>query len=342
MVGATLVSALGIVGASAYASIGSGVERTIDADYIVSTAVGQPFSAEVAEQVRGVEGVARVGVARLGSAMLDGRVTTFMAADEAAMTDAISLRMVDGSMTGLVVDTVTAQSRGWAVGDRVAAVGANGAELDLQVAGTYEENVAVGPMLVPLDVLDRLGGEPLDRWLFVDLAEGADAGAVRAAAEDVLAEYPVVSLKDRAEFTQEQQAQVGQILLVINAMLVLSVLVAVLGIVNTLALSVLERTREVGLLRAVGMQRRQLRRVVRWEAVLIALFGTTLGLVLGVVSGTALVQVLDGMGIDRLDVPAGRLAGLVATGAVVGVLAAVWPARRAARMPVLRAIAATA
>lgn len=162
---------------------------------------------------------------------------------------------------------------------------------------------------------------------------------MRDAAEAVLVDYPVVTVKDQAEFTQEQQAQVGQILMLINAMLVLSVLIAVLGIVNTLALSVMERTREVGLLRAVGMSRRQLRRAVRLEAVLIALFGATLGLVLGVAFGTSLVSVMEGQGISELAVPTVRLGGLVVIAGVVGVLAAVWPARRASRMPVLEAIA---
>jgi putative ABC transport system permease protein len=157
----------------------------------------------------------------------------------------------------------------------------------------------------------------------------------------VLVDYPVVSVKDQAEFTAEQQAQVGQILMLINAMLVLSVLIAVLGIVNTLALSVMERTREVGLLRAVGMSRRQLRKAVRYEAVLIALFGAVLGLVLGVTFGLSLMSVMDGMGITEKAVPAGRLGGLVVIAGVVGVLAAVWPARRASRMPVLEAIATT-
>ena len=118
-------------------------------------------------------------------------------------------------------------------------------------------------------------------------------------------------------------------------------LIAVLGIVNTLALSVIERTREIGLLRAVGMSRRQLRRMVRLESVLIALYGSALGLGLGAVLGSSLTRALSDQGVTELVVPGGRLALFLALGAVIGVLAAVWPARRAARMEVLDAIATT-
>jgi putative ABC transport system permease protein len=340
MVGATLVSAFSIIGASANASIGTTVDETLHADFIVSTSVGQPFSPAIAEEMRDIDGVSSVGVSRLGSAQLDGEVATFMAADEVTMEKGLVLDVVDGRATGgLLADTATADVRGWQVGDVVRAVGVDGTELAIEVAGTFEPNAAVGPLVVPLDDVDALGGEALDRWLFLEVADGADAGAVRASAETVLTDYPVVTVKDHAEFTQEQQAQVGQILLLINAMLVLSVLIAVLGIVNTLALSVMERTREVGLLRAVGMSRRQLRRAVRLEAVLIALFGAVLGLGLGATFGTSLVSVMDGQGFEELAVPGTRLAGLVVLAAVVGVLAAVWPARRASRMPVLEAIA---
>jgi putative ABC transport system permease protein len=342
MVGATLVSAFSIIGASANESIGTTVDETLRADYIVSTSVGQPFSPAIAAEMRKVDGIDTVGVSRLGSAQLDGDVRTFMAADDATMEKGLVLDIVDGARTGgLLIDTNEAETHGWKVGDVVQALGVSGTEVPVKVAGTFEPNAAVGPFVMPLADMEKLGGDALDRWLFLNVKDGADAAAVRSAADTVLADYPVVTVKDQAEFTAEQQAQVGQILMLINAMLVLSVMIAVLGIVNTLALSVMERTREVGLLRAVGMSRRQLRKAVRYEAVLIALFGAVLGLVLGVTFGLSLMSVMDGMGITEKAVPAVRLAGLVVIAGVVGVLAAVWPARRASRMPVLEAIATT-
>ncbi|WP_158257251.1 ABC transporter permease [Kineococcus xinjiangensis] len=344
MVGVALVTGFSIIGQSANASIGSAVAERMRSDFIVSSAVTQPFSPQVAEEVRGLDGVASVGVARLGFVELDGEPTMLFGVDETTGDDVFALDVIAGQGGApadgqLLVDADLARDRGWEVGETVAVRGVNGEQRELELRGIYETAPSVGPALLPLATLGELGGEPLDRWVFVQLAEGAGAGAVREAVEAVVADHPIVSVKDMGEFVQEQQGQVAQLLMIINAMLVLSVLIAVLGIVNTLALSVLERTREVGLLRAVGMARRQLRRTIRLEAVLIALFGAVLGLGLGLVFGVGLVSVLDGQGIDELAVPGGRLAVLLAVSALVGVLAAAWPAHRASRMPVLRALA---
>ena len=151
-----------------------------------------------------------------------------------------------------------------------------------------------------------------------------------------LAAYPNVELQDRQQ--AKVRGEVNQLLGMIIALLVLSIVIAALGIVNTLALSVTERTREIGLLRAVGMSRRQLRRMLRYESVVIAAFGATLGLGIGVAFGWALQRVLADDGIDVLSVPFGQLALYVVAAAVLGVVAAICPARRAARMDVLRAI----
>ena len=171
------------------------------------------------------------------------------------------------------------------------------------------------------------------------LADGADTAQVRAAVEEVVADYPVVSLKDQSQFKEEQKEQVGQLLLLVNALLVLSVVIAVLGIVNTLALSVVERTREIGLLRAVGMARAQLRRMVRLESVVISTYGAVLGLALGCAFGLALVTSLRSQGIEVVSVPAGHTAASTPTTADATRKAASRPARRAARLRVLDAIA---
>ena len=168
----------------------------------------------------------------------------------------------------------------------------------------------------------------------------ADPNDVEAVREDLTATAGASNLeiRDQSEFKQEQRDQINQLLGFIFVLLALAVLIAALGIVNTLALSVIERTREIGLLRAVGMGRRQVRRMVRLESVVIAIFGTLLGLALGVALGAALVTALNDEGIDQLVIPFGQLAVYLVVGALIGVLAAVWPARRAARLDVLRAI----
>ncbi len=344
MVGLTLVTGFGVLGASANASVDALVDDALRADYVVSTAVGQPFTPEVADRLRGLDEVAAVLQERFTQVQLDGQAVFAAAVDAATLDRGLTLEYLSGSSDGLagrgvLVDETTAEARGWEVGDTVEAVSAGGQRAQLTVGGVYAGNQAVGSVVVSLETDAALGGPALDRYVYVVLAEGTDAGAGRAAIESVVESYPVVSLKDRDEFAGEQKGQVDQVLLLINALLVLSVVIAVLGIVNTLAMSVLERTREIGLLRAVGMTRRQLRRTVRLEAVLISVYGSVLGLVLGLVLGVSLTRALADQGITELVVPGGRLVGFLVLGALIGVVAAAWPARRAARMQVLDAIA---
>jgi len=172
----------------------------------------------------------------------------------------------------------------------------------------------------------------------VDLVRSA-AGA-RASIQRALAGYPGAQLLNQAAFAKSRGSMLASLLNLVTALLVLAVIVALLGIVNTLALSVIERTREVGLLRAVGMSRRQLRTMIRLESVAISVLGAVLGIGLGLIFGISLQRAISGQGIKVLSVPATQLLIFVLLAAVVGVLAAVWPARRAARMDVLRAITA--
>ncbi|MGY1739646.1 MULTISPECIES: ABC transporter permease [unclassified Blastococcus] len=344
MVGLALVTAFSILGASANASVDKLIGTALRADFVVSTAVGQPFTPQVAEELRSVEGVDAVTQMRFGQALLGGDETLVAAVDAATLDRTLELDYSAGSSadltgSGLLVDEPTADSHGWSVGDAVEMLSPTGQTAQLTVGGIFSANQAVGPAVVSLETFVATGGAELDRYLFLDVAGGADTAAVRSAIEAAIDPYPVVTLKDRDEFAGEQKGQVDQILMLINALLVLSVLIAVLGIVNTLAMSVLERTREIGLLRAVGMTRGQLRRTVRLESVLISVYGSVLGLLLGGLLGISLTRALSDQGISELVVPGGRLVLFLAVGALIGVLAAVWPARRAARMKVLDAIA---
>lgn len=344
MIGLALVSAFSILGASTNASVGALIDRALGADYVVSTAVGQPFTPEVADRAEALEGVAGVMRHRYGAVQLEGEQSFVSAVDEAGLGRELSLTFVEGSSEGLrsdglIVDEVTADTRGWAVGDAVEMLLPNGRSAALELVGVYEAMQALGAVAVGIETYEQIGGPMLDQYVYVSLADGADGAAVERELDRIVAAYPVVTLKDQGEFKDEQRAQIDQLLLIINALLVLSVLIAVLGIVNTLALSVIERTREIGLLRAIGMDRRALRRMVRLESVVIAVYGATLGVLLGVVFGTSLVRALAEQGISTLEVPYGRLVVFVLLAALVGVLAAVWPARRAARLKVLDAIA---
>ncbi len=344
MVGLALVSGFSIIGASTNASVDAALDQSLGADYVVSTAVAAPFSPDIAEEIRGIDGVESVMQQRFGQVDLAGSRTFLSAVDDATLDSALALDYVAGDSSGLrgeglLVDENTATGRDWQVGDRVEAVLGNGQRVDLTVGGIYTANNAVGSALVSIDTFTAAGGEALDRFVYVDVAPDADEASVRSSLESTLEPYPVVTLKDPTEFADEQKGQIDQLLMIINALLGLSVIIAVLGIVNTLALSVIERTKEIGLLRAIGMDRRQLRQMVRLESVAISVYGAVLGLLLGVVFGTGLVQALGDAGVSQLVIPGGRLLVFLAVGAVIGVVAAVWPARRAARLKVLDAIA---
>jgi putative ABC transport system permease protein len=194
-------------------------------------------------------------------------------------------------------------------------------------------DVAVG-----LDTLESAGIRPADSLVYVVAEPGADLPSVRQGVDEVTAELPLVAVKDQEEFKADQRAQVNQLLFLVYALLGLAIIIAVLGIVNTLALSVLERTREIGLLRAVGLSRPQLRRMVRLESIAIAVLGAVLGVGLGIVFGIALQRSQAGEGLEVLAVPWVQLVVFVLLAGVVGVLAALWPAHRAAKLDVLRAI----
>jgi putative ABC transport system permease protein len=183
-----------------------------------------------------------------------------------------------------------------------------------------------------------MGVQRQDSSLSIRLAPGADADTVHRALDKVVAPLPIVSVQDKDEFGDSIRGQVNQLLFMIYGLLALAVVIAVIGIVNTLGLSVLERTRELGLLRAIGLTRRQLRRMVTLESVAIAVLGAVLGLVLGVIFGVLLRQVLSD-DLTSLGLPLGQLVGFLVIAVVVGVLAAIVPAARAGRLDVLRAIA---
>ena len=343
MIGLALVGAIGTLAASTNASIERVVDRALGADFVVSTTNATPFSTDVTAGVRAVPGVETVSPARLGWARIGGDDQFPLGVDPATIEQVIAVEYVSGSTAALaddalLVDASTATDQGWRVGDAVPVTFPLG-EKQLRVAGVYEDNVLLGPLVVSLPTLQAGTGVDQDNLVYVGAAEGADVATVKAGIESRLAAYPNVSLKDQTEYKDEQKNQVAQLTSIIYGLLALSVLIASLGIVNTLALSVLERTREIGLLRAVGMSRWQLQRMVWLESVVIALFGAVLGLGIGVGFGVALQRALADDGISELAMPVGQLVAFLVIAALIGVLAALWPAWRAARLDVLRAIA---
>jgi putative ABC transport system permease protein len=206
------------------------------------------------------------------------------------------------------------------------------------VVGIYEDNpVVFFPILTTVDTMADAGYEPADNALIIFAEPGAEK--LQGELDAVIEELPIVTVKDQAAFADEQRAPIDQLVLMIFALLGLALVIAVLGIVNTLALSVIERTREVGLLRAIGLSRGQLRIMITLESVVIAVLGAVLGVVLGICFGIAMMYAVRDEGLEVISLPWGQLGVFLAASVAVGVLAAVFPARRAGRLDVLRAIA---
>jgi len=209
------------------------------------------------------------------------------------------------------------------------------------VAAVIADSTMLGNWVVDNGTFDRYLPKAPDNSMSVAFTAGADRDAARAVVATVTDQYPQAMVSDGNQLRQEMEGQLDQLLSIITVFLGLSLLIAVLGITNTLALSVHERTRELGLLRAVGMTRRQLRRMVRWEAVIIAVFGGLLGVGIGVLFGLAAIAAIPETFVDVVSVPNLRLLGYLGIAALFGMLAAVFPARRASRLDVLDAISHT-
>ena len=342
MIGLALVAAIAVIGQSTNKSIDKALDDGLEADFVVSNAVGQPFSPAVAEQVTDVDGVAEVAQVRFNAAQVAGQGVLLNAFDPEKFQQAADFEITGGSADlgpdGVLADEDYADVQGLSVGDTVS-VALPAGEQELRVAGTYAQNqLIMGQLVVGLDTLAEGGIIPADSTVYVVTEQGADLADVQRDLDEITADLPTVAVKDQEAFKDEQRSQVNQLLYLVYALLGLAIIIAVLGIVNTLALSVLERTREIGLLRAVGLSRKQLRRMVRLESIIIAVLGAVLGVGLGLIFGVALQQAVATEGLDVLSVPWAQLAIFVLLAGLVGVLAALWPARRAARLDVLRAI----
>ncbi len=343
MIGLALVSLMSVLGASASSSTDKALRQAITSQFIVSNVVGSPFSPSIAEQIRGVDGVEAVAQFRQTGARVNDSRAFVGASDPADLAAASDFPVAAGGLGelgdgGVLITQQAAQEQGLSLGDDLQ-MSFPGGTVDLTVVGVFGATASVpANYLVTLDTFDRANVPALDSFLFVEKTPAADSAAVRAEVDRILADLPTVTLQDPAEFAEQQREQIDFFLNIIYALLGLAVIIAVLGIVNTLALSVIERTREIGLLRAVGLSRAQLRRMVRLESVIVAVLGAVLGVVMGVAFGVALQQAIADEGIDVLTIPWGRLSLFVLVAGLVGVLAAVFPARRAARLDVLRAI----
>jgi putative ABC transport system permease protein len=240
----------------------------------------------------------------------------------------------------LLVSEKIAKDKGWKRGDTVTMKFAKTGDKTFLVGGVYENNQFLGDVTTGISTFEANFSNPLDFVVVVKGAPGVSATELRSAIDKAVKPYPNIEVRTRAEYVQYTQDQVNQMLTLVYALLMLAIIIALIGIMNTMALSVFERTRELGLARAVGMSRRQVRRMIRWESVVVSLLGAVVGLVVGVGFGWALVKALAEQGIESLTIPVGTLVAFLVFAGVAGMGAAIFPARRAARLDVLTAIAA--
>ena len=347
MIGVGLVATISIFAASATASINKIIDDAIVGDIVIDSGTFGfgGLSPELATRLNELPEVEAASGIRLGFAEVDGEAQTVYGIDPQTADRIVDTGVVSGSTESMGVDDVAvfdeyAADHGWSLGDTVEMVFAETGPRPMTVAAIYERNELAGNLFVGYAAFEANYPNVFDFQVYVLGADAFTTAEVRSAVEAVAADYANADVQDLSEYKQGQADQINQLLSFVYALLFLAIIIALIGIANTLALSVLERTHELGLLRAVGMTRRQLRSSIRWESVLIALLGTALGAVIGVFFGWAIVEALRDEGFSELRLPFGQLLIAVALAVVAGVVAAALPARRAARMNVLGAVAA--
>ena len=362
MVGMALVCAGATLAASFSTSTADEVDKSLKADFLVQPATMSSLNARLSngkvKEIAAIDGVKETSSYSIYTDAVttpddkqDPTAAAFVI-DPATFARAYDVKLSSGSMEDLDATHVAVKKdAGLKVGDKVTITGPNGA-VEATVGAVinprgFNANYFYSPELAasvgswgspgastdPAHVLDSPMG------MFLTLDDGASLDTVRGEVRSIVADTYQYAVRDASEISSQIGQQVNQMLAVLYGLLGLSIVIAILGIVNTLVLSVSERTREIGLMRAVGLGKTQLAGEIITESVLTALYGTVLGGATGVVLAAALKKILEDQGLTSLSIPWGQMVGMLVLSVVVGVIAALWPALRASRLPVLDAIA---
>ncbi|MFE9438585.1 ABC transporter permease [Streptomyces sp. NPDC006602] len=348
MIGVAVVSLFTVFGASLKATMDQTVSRSFAGDVAVSTpsfgAGGSGLSPSLAGAVQQLPEVDRaVGLGR-GVAEVDGKGRALTVTDPLALERTFDLGTIDGSLRdlgtdGIAITKTEAAKQGLTSGDKARLTFTDGETQNFTVRAVYGQSELVGEYVITRAAWAPHRTQDSDTLLAVSFKDGVSTDAGKAAVEKVAEQYGNPEVQTRDEYAQSSAGGIDMMLTLVYALLALAVLIALLGIANTLTLAIHERTRELGLLRAVGQTRSQLRAMVRWESVLVAAFGTVGGLALGAFLGWVLVKASDGASDSAFAMPPLQLAVVALVGLTAGALAGLRPARRAARLDVLRAIA---
>jgi putative ABC transport system permease protein len=347
MIGVGVVALFTVLAASVKTSVNNQINASFAGDLVVNPGgFGRAgVSPDVARQIATKPQVATVTALRRGVIALDGSTQEVMAGDPSTLGRVIDVGVTKGSLAnldnhGIAVAKNTAKKHHWHVGSTVTARFTDGTTKPVRVDAIYDQTGVVGNYLVADSLWKPHELSEFDSLVAVKLAGGVSLDQGRAAIEPTVNRLATsASVQDRKEFSSNEASAIDRILALVYGLLFLAIIISLMGIANTLALSIGERTRELGLLRAIGTSRQQVRSSVRWESVIVSLFGTVGGIALGLFFGWALVMAASGEGVV-FTVPAARLVTVVVLGALVGVVAAIRPARSAARLNVLQAVAA--
>ncbi len=342
MIGIALVAFVSIFGASIKASVGDTLDGAFPADLSIrSSNFYAGVSPAAMDQLLNVDELDTVSEFFFGEVSVEGNRAMVVAVDPATV-DAVyrpdaSIPMDDVG-EGVLVRSDKLEVSGWAVGQLLTIEYPSAQTIPTEIVGTFENQNFAEYLITTSTYSEHFPGQSAV-MVFATLADGFDVAEGQAAAENALTDFPSIDVNTQSDEIAESEAQIDQLLGLFSALLGLAVIIAVIGIANTLALSVVERTREIGLLRAVGMGRRQVRRMVRWESIITALFGALLGVAVGVVLGWATVASLAEDGLGTFALPGVQLVVWLLVAALAGVIAAIGPARKASRMRILEAIA---
>ncbi|RSS88313.1 ABC transporter permease [Streptomyces sp. WAC02707] len=344
MIGLTLITGMTVMAGSLQKSIDKMASAAIEADYVVSMANGNWLSPDVSEKLAGADGVTAVSPLRNSPARIGGDTEYLTGVNGSTIGELTDLKVEQGAFevggTEVVVDGDTAKENGWKAGSAFTVAYEDGEKQRLTVAGVYEGNDMLRGIMVDNSVLTPHLTDPVDMQVMVRMADGASSAA-KDSLQQALDTNPAIKIQDKKDISNEIAKMFTLMLNMLYGLLAMAVIVAVLGVINTLAMSVFERSQEIGMLRAIGLDRKGIKRMVRLESLVISLFGGVLGIGLGVFFGWAAGELMGStIATYELVLPWGRMGVFLLLAAVVGVLAALWPARRAARLNMLQAIKA--
>ncbi|MFE9774992.1 ABC transporter permease [Streptomyces sp. NPDC005931] len=344
MIGLTLITGMTVMAGSLQKAIDKMAAAAIEADYVVSMANGNALSPDVEKKLKRTDGVTATSPMRNAVSRIDGETEYLTGVDGSTIGELTDFPVAQGAFevggTRVVADEDTAKSHGWKAGSSFTVAYEDGRKQKLTVSGVYEANDMMSGIMIDTATLAAHESEPSDMMVMVKTSDGT-SDAVKESLEKALGTNPAISVQDKKDISNEIAQMFTLMLNMVYGLLAMAVVVAVLGVINTLAMSVFERSQEIGMLRAIGLNRKGVKRMVRLESLVISLFGGVLGIGLGVFFGWAAGELLGTrMATYELVLPWARMAVFLLLAATVGVLAALWPARRAARLNMLQAIKA--